>query len=290
MDKIIDLGKYIENGVDWLTENFAGLFDFIKDTGNGFIEGFEWLLLGIPFYVLIALFGIVAYFKVGRGVAIFTVGGLILIYLLGFWIETIETLALIFVSTIIAIVFGVPLGIWAAKSTNANRIIRPILDLMQTMPAFVYLIPAVLFFSIGKLPGAFATVIFAMPPAVRLTTLGIQEVPEDVVEAARAFGATNKQILFKVELPLATKTIFAGLNQTIMMALSMVVIAGMIAAGGLGEKVLEGINNLDIGLGFESGFAVVILAIILDRITQSFSQKGNNDKMNKLKSVFSKNK
>ncbi len=290
MDKIIDLGKYIENGVDWLTENFAGLFDFIKDTGNGFIEGFEWLLLGIPFYVLIALFGIVAYFKVGRGVAIFTVGGLILIYLLGFWVETIETLALIFVSTIIAIVLGVPMGIWAAKSANVNRILRPILDLMQTMPAFVYLIPAVLFFSIGKLPGAFATVIFAMPPAVRLTTLGIQEVPEDVVEAARAFGATNKQILFKVELPLATKTIFAGLNQTIMMALSMVVIAGMIAAGGLGEKVLEGINNLDIGLGFESGFAVVILAIILDRITQSFSQKGNNDKMNKLKSVFSKNK
>ncbi|MCG8698150.1 MAG: proline/glycine betaine ABC transporter permease [Bacteroidales bacterium] len=290
MDKIIDLGKYIENAVDWLTENFAGLFNFIKVTGNGFIEGFEWLLLGIPFYILIALFGALAYFKVGRGAAIFTVLGLILIYLLGFWVETIETLALIFVSTIIAIVHGVPLGIWAAKSVNVNRIVRPILDLMQTMPAFVYLIPAVLFFSIGKLPGAFATVIFAMPPAVRLTTLGIQQVPGDVVEAARAFGATNKQILFKVELPLATKTIFAGLNQTIMMALSMVVIAGMIAAGGLGEKVLEGINNLDIGLGFESGFAVVILAIILDRITQSFSQKGNNNKLNKLKSIFSKNK
>lgn len=290
MDKVIDIGKYIENGVDWLTENFAGLFNFIKVTGNGFIEGFEWLLLGIPFYILIALFGILAYFRVGRGAAFFTILGLILIYLLGFWVETIETLALIFVSTIIALVHGIPLGIWAAKSNSVNKITRPILDLMQTMPAFVYLIPAVLFFSIGKLPGAFATVIFAMPPAVRLTTLGIQQVPSDVVEAARAFGATNKQILFKVELPLATKTIFTGVNQTIMMALSMVVIAGMIAAGGLGEKVLEGINNLNIGLGFESGLAVVILAIILDRITQSFSQKNNNNKMNKLKSVFNRNK
>lgn len=144
------------------------------------------------------------------------------------------------------------------------------------MPAFVYLIPAVLFFSIGKLPGAFATIIFAMPPAVRLTTFGIQQVPQDIVEAARAFGATNRQLLFKVELPLALKTILTGVNQTIMMALSMVVIAGMIAAGGLGEKVLEGINNLDIGLGFESGLAVVILAIILDRVTQAFGKKPEN--------------
>ncbi|HKK58332.1 MAG TPA: proline/glycine betaine ABC transporter permease [Salinivirga sp.] len=290
MEKIIDIGKYIEDAVNWLTDNFAGFFDFIKNTGNGLIEGFEWLLLGIPFYVLIALFGILAYFKVGRGPAIFTVIGLTLIYLLGFWVETMETLALIFVSTLVALIIAVPLGIWAAKKENVNKVVRPILDFMQTMPAFVYLIPAVLFFSIGKLPGAFATVIFAMPPAVRLTTLGIQQTPGDVVEAARAFGATNRQILFKVELPLATKTIFAGVNQTIMMALSMVVIAGMIAAGGLGEKVLEGINNLDIGLGFESGFAVVILAIILDRITQAFSEKGNNERLDKVKSMFSNNK
>ncbi|WP_324065341.1 proline/glycine betaine ABC transporter permease [Salinivirga sp.] len=287
---MIDIGKYIEDAVNWLTDNFAGFFDFIKNTGNGLIEGFEWLLLGIPFYVLIALFGILAYFKVGRGPAIFTVIGLTLIYLLGFWVETMETLALIFVSTLVALIIAVPLGIWAAKKENVNKVVRPILDFMQTMPAFVYLIPAVLFFSIGKLPGAFATVIFAMPPAVRLTTLGIQQTPGDVVEAARAFGATNRQILFKVELPLATKTIFAGVNQTIMMALSMVVIAGMIAAGGLGEKVLEGINNLDIGLGFESGFAVVILAIILDRITQAFSEKGNNERLDKVKSMFSNNK
>ncbi len=288
MTKFIDIGQYVESGVNWLTDNFDGVFNFIKVVGNGFIGGFEWLLLSIPFYVIILLFTILAYIKVGRGVALFTALGLTLIYLLGFWVETIETLALIFVSTIIALSHAIPLGIWAAKKPTANKIIRPILDLMQTMPAFVYLIPAVLFFSIGKLPGAFATVIFAMPPAVRLTTLGIQQVPADVVEAARAFGATNKQILVKVELPLATKTILAGVNQTIMMALSMVVIAGMIAAGGLGEKVLEGINNLNIGLGFESGFAVVILAIILDRITQALGQKGNNEKLNNLKLKFKK--
>ncbi len=289
MDKILDIGQYVEALVNWLTEHLDVFFDFIKNVGNGFIEGIEWVLLGIPFYVIIALFTLLAYFKVGKGVALFTALGLSLIYLLGFWVETMETVALIFVSTIIALVQAVPLGIWSAKNAHVNKIIRPILDLMQTMPAFVYLIPAVLFFSIGKLPGAFATVIFAMPPAVRLTTLGIKQVPQDVVEAARAFGATNRQILLKVELPLATTTILAGVNQTIMMALSMVVIAGMIAAGGLGEKVLEGINNLDIGLGFESGFAVVILAIILDRITQAM---GKNDPSNKpkWKLNFNKNK
>lgn len=272
MDKIIDIGQYIETAVDWLTENFEPFFDFIKNVGNSSIEGVEWLLLAIPFYIIILLLTSLAYFKTSKGTAIFTALGLIFIYLMGFWVETMETMALIIFSAVIALLIALPLGIWAAKSNRAEKIIRPILDFMQTMPAFVYLIPAVLFFSIGKLPGAFATIIFAMPPAVRLTTLGIRQVPEDIVEAARAFGATNKQILVKVELPLATSTILAGVNQTIMMALSMVVIAGMIAAGGLGEKVLEGINNLDIGLGFESGLAVVVLAIILDRITQSLGQ------------------
>lgn len=273
MEKIIDIGKYVEQLVNWLTDNLDFLFDIVKNVGNGAIEGFESVLLFLPFYVVIALLATLAFFKVGKSGALFTVIGLVLIYLMGFWVETMQTLALIIVSTLIALVQAIPLGIWAAKNSLVNKILKPILDLMQTMPAFVYLIPAVLFFSIGKLPGAFATVIFAMPPAVRLTTLGIQQVPQDVVEAARAFGATNRQILQKVELPLAVHTILAGVNQTIMMALSMVVIAGMIAAGGLGEKVLEGINNLNIGLGFESGLAVVILAIILDRITQAFGHK-----------------
>lgn len=272
MSKIIDIGQYIEVAINWLTENFKPLFDFIKHTGNSSIIGLEWIFLAIPFFVVIALFTGLAWWKSGKGVAITTLLGLTLIYMMGFWKETMETLSLVLVATATALILSVPLGIWAAKNKLAAKIIRPMLDLMQTMPAFVYLIPAVLFFSIGKVPGAFATIIFAMPPAVRLTTLGIDAVPKDIVEAARAFGATNRQILFKVELPLAMKTILAGINQTILLSLSMVVIAGMIAAGGLGEKVLEGINNLDIGLGFESGLSVVILAIILDRITQGFVQ------------------
>ena len=247
-------------------------FDFIKNTGNASIEGVEWVFTSIPFYIIIALFTFIAWKRAGRSMAVFTVLGLTLIYLMGFWAETMQTLALILTSTVTALVIAIPLGIWSAKSATAHKIIRPLLDLMQTMPAFVYLIPAVLFFSIGKLPGAFATIIFAMPPAVRLTTLGIEQVQGDVLEAARSLGATQWQILLKVELPLALKTILTGVNQTILLSLSMVVIAGMIAAGGLGEKVLEGINNLDIGLGFESGLAVVILAIILDRITQSFGR------------------
>ncbi len=273
MNKVIDIGQYITVAVNWLTDHLEPFFNLIKNTGNASIIGLEWGLTTIPFFIIIALFTALAWWKSGKGVALTTLLGLTLIYLMGFWIATMETLALVLVATLTALVISVPLGVWAAKNKLAAKIIRPLLDLMQTMPAFVYLIPAVLFFSIGKVPGAFATIIFAMPPAVRLTTLGIDAVPKDIVEAARSFGATNSQILFKVELPLATKTILAGINQTILLSLSMVVIAGMIAAGGLGEKVLEGINNLDIGLGFESGLSVVILAIILDRITQGFVKK-----------------
>ncbi|WP_293942535.1 MULTISPECIES: ABC transporter permease [unclassified Sphingobacterium] len=273
MNKVIDIGQYIAIGVNWLTEHLKPFFDLIKNIGNTSILGLEWILIATPYFVMIALFTALAWWKSGKGVALTTFLGLTLIYLMGFWTETMETLALVLVATVTALLISVPLGIWAAKNKLAAKVIRPLLDLMQTMPAFVYLIPAVLFFSIGKVPGAFATIIFAMPPAVRLTTLGIDAVPKDIVEAARSFGATNRQILFKVELPLATKTILAGINQTILLSLSMVVIAGMIAAGGLGERVLEGINNLDIGLGFESGLSVVILAIILDRITQGFVNK-----------------
>ncbi|MDC1106254.1 proline/glycine betaine ABC transporter permease [Prolixibacteraceae bacterium] len=268
--RIFNIGSSVEKAVMWLTEHFGPVFDVIKDNGNGLIEGFENLLLFFPFYVVIALLIAVAWYKGGKGVAFMTGAGLLFIYGMGFWTETMQTLALVLISTIVALIIAVPLGILSAKYRNLERWIRPMLDLMQTMPAFVYLIPAVLFFSIGKLPGAFATIIFAMPPAVRLTSLGIKEVSPEVVEAAKSFGATPMQVLLKVELPLAKNSLLAGVNQTIMMSLSMVVIAGMIAAGGLGEKVLEGINNLDIGLGFESGLSVVILAIILDRITQSF--------------------
>ena len=188
---------------------------------------------------------------------------------MGFWSQLIDTLVLVIVSTVIILLIGIPLGILCAKSPKTDATVRPILDFMQTMPAFVYLIPAILFFSVGDVPGVLATVIFSLPPAVRMTSLGIKEVPEDIIEASLAFGCTNSQMLYKVQIPLAMPTILAGVNQTIMLALSMVVICSMVGAGGLGESVYASIQQADMALGFEAGLSIVILAIILDRITQA---------------------
>lgn len=226
-----------------------------------------------PWVVLILLFMILCLASAGGGMAIFTGVGFLLVVSMGFWEATMESLALVLSATIFALLIGIPLGIAAARNNVVDKISRPILDFMQTMPAFVYLIPAVLFFGLGKVPGAMATLIFAMPPAVRLTSLGIRQVPTEVVEACLAFGSTPRQLLYKAQLPIARPTILAGLNQTIMLALSMVVIGGMIGAGGLGQEVLSGITQLKIGLGFESGISVVILAIFLDRVTQSFGSR-----------------
>ncbi len=270
---MIKIGIYIEQFINWLTHNFGPFFKTVKIGVEAVVGSVQWLLTFTPFYIVIALLTLLAWKRAGWGVGVATLLGLGLIYGMGYWGQTMETLALILVSAAIALLIGIPLGIWAAKNNTAGKVMRPLMDFMQTMPAFVYLIPAVLFFGLGKVPGVFATIIFAMPPAVRLTTLGIKQVPEDIVEATRSFGATSRQLLFKVELPLAMPTLLAGINQTIMMALSMVVISAMIAAGGLGEIVLKGITQLKIGLGFEGGIAVVILAIILDRITQSFGKK-----------------
>jgi len=222
-----------------------------------------------PWFIDTLLLALLAWLSSGRGLAVFSIIGLTLIMHMGFWSETIETLALVISATLFALCLGVPLGIASARNKTIDRIVKPILDFMQTMPAFVYLIPAVILFGLGEVPAAMATLIFAMPPAVRLTSLGIRGVPTEVVEAAQSFGATPMQMLFKAQLPIALPTILAGLNQTIMLALSMVVIGGMIGAGGLGEVVLSGITQLEIGLGFESGLSVVILAIYLDRLTQS---------------------
>lgn len=270
---MINIGKYIEAAIEWLTEHGATFFDALSAGVDGFINGFQYLLFGIPFYISILLLTALALYKAGKGTAIFTLTGLLLIYGMGFWKETMETLALVLSSTCLALLLGIPLGIWAASRERCEKVLRPILDFMQTMPAFVYLIPAVLFFGLGTVPGAFATIIFAMPPVVRLTALGIRQVPKNVVEASKAFGATSWQLLYKVQLPLALPTILTGINQTIMMSLSMVVISAMISAGGLGEIVLKGITQMKIGLGFEGGIAVVILAIVLDRITQGVAGK-----------------
>ena len=270
---MINIGKYIEMAINWLTENFTLFFDAINVGIGGFIDGFQNVLMWIPFYITIVLLTLLAWYKSGKGVGVFTVFGLLLIWSMGFWNETMQTLALVLSSTIIALIIGLLSEFGVPIVNDAIKILHPILDLMQTMPAFVYLIPAVLFFGLGTVPGAFATIIFATPPVVRLTSLGIKQVPKNVVEASRSFGATPTQLLFKVQLPLALPTIMTGINQTILMSLSMVVIAAMIAAGGLGEIVLKGITQMKIGLGFEGGIAVVILAIILDRITQGFGKQ-----------------
>lgn len=269
----LPIGDVVEKAVDWMTVNWAGFFGAIKWILLWVVTRFEDLFTFIPFYVMILILAVLAWKLAGRGTAVFTVVGLLVVVSIGLWQETMETLALVVTSTMIALLIGIPLGIWMARSETANRVIRPILDFMQTMPAFVYLIPAVYFFDLGMVPGAVATVIFAMPPAVRLTNLGIRQVPGDVIEAARSFGCTGNQMLFKVQIPLAMPTILAGLNQTIMLALSMVVISSMIGAEGLGITVLQGITQLKVGEGFEGGLSVVILAMVLDRITQGFGRK-----------------
>lgn len=223
----------------------------------------------------ILLLSFIALWRVGWKFAIFTLLALALINHMNLWEGTMVSLSLVLAATFIAVAIGLPMGVAMARSETLASVIRPGLDLMQTMPAFVYLIPAAMFFGLGAVPGTIATVIFAMPPVVRLTNLGIRQVDEEFVEAGLAFGCTAKQLLFKVQLPNALPSIMAGINQTIMLSLSMVVIASMIGAGGLGTTVLTGIQRLDVGTGFEGGLAVVILAVVLDRITQSFGHEGS---------------
>ena len=261
--------------VDFLLEYAQGLFDIISVGLDTLTYGIEELLLLPSVWLLILLITALAWWRTNWKFALFTVCALMLILGMDLWSETVATLALVLASTLVCLVLGIPLGIWAARSHLVERLVRPVLDLMQTMPAFVYLIPAAMFFGLGRVPGVVATIVFAMPPVVRLTNLGIHQVPKELVEAGLAFGCTPWQLLFKVQLPSAKPSIMAGVNQTIMLALSMVVIASMIGAGGLGDTVLRGIQRLDVGLGFEGGLGVVILAIILDRITQSF---GNHRK------------
>ncbi|MFO7827576.1 MAG: proline/glycine betaine ABC transporter permease [Bacteroidales bacterium] len=278
----LNIGKYVEKGVEWLSDNASGFFDAITVGVDAIVTTMQTVLLSSPFWLTIIVLSLLSYYlpargklfkksgwKAGGGMAVFTMLGLLLLYFMGYWEETMQTIALILASALIALVIGIPLGIYAARNDRAEKIIRPILDFMQTMPAFVYLIPAIILFSVGNVPGVVATIVFALPPAVRLTNLGIRSVPGDVVEASRAFGSTERQLLFKVQLPLAMPTILAGVNQVIMLSLSMVVIASMVGAAGLGQAVYKGILKADIGLGFEAGLGIVILAIILDRITQN---------------------
>lgn len=271
----IPVGDTFESLINWLTDNLDLVFDGIGNTVTAILGGLKFLLLLPHPLLMIVLMTALAWWLAKRGVAIFTVLGMLLIYNMGYWVATMETLSLVLASVLIALVIGVPLGIWSAKSDTVEKVVRPILDFMQTLPAFVYLIPAVLFFKLGEVPGVIATLIFSLPPAVRLTSLGIRQVPEEIHEAAISFGSNPRQLLFKAELPVALPTMMAGVNQTIMLALSMVVISGMIGAGGLGNEVLKGITQLKIDVGFEAGISIVILAIFLDRVTQSLSHPAN---------------
>ncbi len=271
----LPLGEWVASAVAWLEVNDHGLFNnmgVVIDTSTAAIEN---ALLAIPFWLFAAVFIGIGYWRRGWKLALFCAASLWLINNMGFTEQTLVTLALIISATLISLTVGIPLGIWAGRSDKAEAIIRPVLDFMQTMPAFVYLIPAAMFFGLGRVPGVIATVIFAMPPVVRLTSLGIRQVNKEQVEAGIAFGCTPTQLLMKVQIPSAMAALFAGINQTIMMALSMVIIASMVGAGGLGNDVLSSISRLDIGLGFESGLGVVLLAIMLDRITESFGVKRN---------------
>ncbi|MGV8842254.1 MAG: ABC transporter permease [Pseudomonas sp.] len=272
-EKKLDLGTWVNDGVQYLLDNYSNGFESIGGVVSSFSEGIEAILMLPPIWLLIAIFVGLGLWRIGVKFAAFTAVSFTLIFLTGFWEQTVVTLGLTFSATLISLLLGIPLGIWAAKSERVATTIRPILDFMQTMPAFVYLIPAAMLFGLGRVPGIIATVIFAMPPAVRLTSLGIRQVNKEIVEAGQSFGCSKIQLLLKVQLPNAMPSIMAGVNQTIMMALSMVIIASMVGAGGLGNDVLASIQRLDIGLGFESGMAVVLLAIILDRITESFGTK-----------------
>lgn len=268
----LHVGDVFETIINWMTDELGVFFDAVSAGIAAVLGMFESALLFPPAYLMMVLFAVVAWLVASRGVAIFTLLGMFLIDAMGLWKPTMETLALVIASVLISLLIAIPIGIWASKNDMVERVARPILDFMQTLPAFVYLIPAVLFFQLGEVPGVIATLIFSMPPAVRLTSLGIRQVPKEIKEAAVSFGSTPGQMLLKAELPVAMPTILAGVNQTIMLALSMVVITGMIGAGGLGNEVLKGITQLEIGLGFESGIAIVILAIFLDRVTQSLGQ------------------
>ena len=283
------IGEAFTDLIEWLQNNFEPFFDAVTVTVANTTQGLEAVLMFLPDSLMVALLALLAWAVASRGVAIFTFIGMGLLAEIeftilgtqltvgmGYWAETMATLSLIMTASLLSLLIGIPLGIWAAKSETVDAIVRPILDFMQTMPPFVYLIPAVVLFGLGTVPGVISTFIFATPPCVRLTNLGIRQVSEEAIEAAKSFGSTPSQLLFKVELPMALSTILAGVNQTVLLALSMVVVAALIGSRGLGAPVVEGLTQLQIGKGFEGGLGIVIVAIFLDRITQAVGEQAGS--------------
>jgi len=271
----IPLAKWTDVALNWATMNYQDTTKAISDFLKGLIVGLQDSLIAIPPELVIIIVALLAWWLAGKRIALFSLVGLAFIYNIQLWDETMQTIAMVIGAVALCMIIGIPLGILSAKNQTAHRIITPILDFMQTLPAFVYLLPAIPFFGLGVVPAVITTLIFAMPPIIRLTDLGIKQVPEELVELGKSFGSTFFQMLFKIELPLARPTILAGINQCIMLSLSMVVIAAMIGAKGLGGVVWTAIQQLKMGMGFEAGVAIVIIAIILDRITQNLGKAHN---------------
>ena len=262
------VSEYIDQGIGYLKAFYGWIFDSITDWIRTMLNAIEAVFVSTPWIVTAAMFGVIAYKIGGPRITIFVVSSLVYLAMFGFWQTAMSTVSLVMASTIICVVGGLPLGIWVGKSRLGSAIVTPILDIMQTIPSFVYLLPAVAFFSIGKPPGILATVIFAMPPMVRLTALGIKHVPESTKEAALAFGSSPRQLMIKVELPLALPSIMAGVNQVVMMSLSMVVIAAIIGAGGMGFIVVDALGQAEVGRGLLAGLGIALIAMIIDRLVQ----------------------
>ncbi|MEC5240685.1 proline/glycine betaine ABC transporter permease [Bacillus mycoides] len=270
----IPLGEWVDTLVTSLYQHFEGVFKGFSFIIGGFVDLLTNLLIFIPAIIFIAITCLLVWYTSRKiSLIVFSLIGFLFILNINYWEQTMQTLALVLTSVIISIIIGIPIGILASQNERFSKFLKPTLDFMQTMPAFVYLIPAITFFGVGVVPGIIASVIFAMPPTIRFTELGIRQVPEDLIEAANAFGSTSSQKLFKVQLPLATGTIMAGVNQSIMLSLSMVVTASLVGAPGLGVDVYRSVTQVNIGMGFEAGLAIVVIAIILDRITQGFHKK-----------------
>ena len=271
----IHIGEWADSGLTWFKANASALLDAIKTTVGWLVESLDTVLLAPAPIVLILIVTALAWLVRSWQFAIAAFLGFALVASMDMWDFAMQTLSLVIIATVVAVAIAVPIGIAAARRDGVSAAVRPLLDFMQTMPAFVYLIPAIIFFSVGAVPGVFATVIFSLPPGVRFTELGIRQVDSETVEAGSAFGATPGQILRGIQLPLATPTIMAGINQVIMLALSMVVIAGMVGADGLGKEVVAAISTLDIPRGVEAGLGVVVLAIYLDRVTAALGNPGD---------------
>src|SRR5699024_7529844 len=270
----IPIGEWAESGIDWLKENLSWLFDAFTWLMEFLVGHLTDALLFLPALALIPLFALLAWAVRSWRMGVGTLVMMLVVVAMDQWTAMLQTMALVIVATVFAVLIAVPLGILAAMNSTVSAIVKPIMDFMQTMPAFVYLIPAVTFFSIGLVPGMFSTIIFALPPGVRMTELGIRQVDAETVEAGEAFGATRGQILRGIQLPLAVPTIIAGVNQVIMLSLSMAVIAGMVGADGLGKEVVQAISTQNLALGVEAGLAVVILAVFLDRLTAALGNPG----------------